>query len=202
MADNSVMGSTDTIASDDIGGVKHQRVKVEYGADGSATDVAPGTPLPVFPNNTGRTFINFYANGVAAGTNGTETAITLVKSAAAGSATSSAVSHVITSGKRFRIVQITFASRGHATATAQISTFSIRVNTSGATTTTSNTWIAGRVATPATANAWDRLQLFFDDMGMELVGDGTLTFGVTAAAAYTTNAPTWDVIITGYEYTP
>lgn len=47
MADNTAQGGTDTIATDDISGVKHQRVKVEYGADGSATDVAAATPLPV-----------------------------------------------------------------------------------------------------------------------------------------------------------
>lgn len=47
MADNTLQTGTDTIATDDIGGVKHQRVKVEYGADGSATDVSSTNPLPV-----------------------------------------------------------------------------------------------------------------------------------------------------------
>lgn len=52
MADNTTLNSGsggDVIASDDIGGVKHQRVKVEFGADGSATDVADvdGARLPV-----------------------------------------------------------------------------------------------------------------------------------------------------------
>jgi len=50
MADNTVLNTGsggDTIATDDIGGVKHQRVKVEYGADGSATDVSATNPLPV-----------------------------------------------------------------------------------------------------------------------------------------------------------
>jgi hypothetical protein len=32
------------------------------------------------------------------------------------------------------------------------------------------------------------------------VGDGTLQIGVTALATYTTNAPTWDVQIIGYEF--
>ena len=45
---NTAAGSPgDTIAADDIGGVKHQRVKVQYGADGSATDVSTVYPLPV-----------------------------------------------------------------------------------------------------------------------------------------------------------
>jgi len=41
------MSGGDTFASDDIAGVKHQRVKLEHGADGSATDVSAASPLPV-----------------------------------------------------------------------------------------------------------------------------------------------------------
>lgn len=49
MSDNVPItaGAGTSIASDDIGGVQHQRVKVEYGADGSATDVSATNPLPV-----------------------------------------------------------------------------------------------------------------------------------------------------------
>jgi hypothetical protein len=52
MADNTILNTGtggDTIATDDIGGVKHQRVKIEYGGDGSATDVSTTTPLPIRP---------------------------------------------------------------------------------------------------------------------------------------------------------
>lgn len=35
-----------TIAADEIGSVHHQRVKVQYGPDGSATDVSVATPMP------------------------------------------------------------------------------------------------------------------------------------------------------------
>lgn len=50
MTDNTTLNSGsggDTIASDDIGGVKHQRVKVQHGADGAATDVSAASPLPI-----------------------------------------------------------------------------------------------------------------------------------------------------------
>lgn len=50
MADNvtlNAMSGGTTVAADDISSVWHQRVKVQYGADGSATDVATTTPLPV-----------------------------------------------------------------------------------------------------------------------------------------------------------
>ena len=50
MADNTELtagSGGDTIATDDIAGVKHQRVKIQYGDDGSATDVSDTNPLPI-----------------------------------------------------------------------------------------------------------------------------------------------------------
>jgi hypothetical protein len=55
MADNTVLNTGtggDTISTDDIAGVKVQRVKVQHGADGSATDVSTASPLPVDQTNT------------------------------------------------------------------------------------------------------------------------------------------------------
>ncbi len=53
MADNVAItaGAGTTIASDDIGGVQHQRVKLQHGTDGSASDVAYNNPLPVYIDN-------------------------------------------------------------------------------------------------------------------------------------------------------
>lgn len=49
MADNVNIPSSGSVpvAADDIGGVLHTRVKVQHGADGSATDVSTASPLPV-----------------------------------------------------------------------------------------------------------------------------------------------------------
>src|SRR4051812_46208755 len=49
MADNVAItpGAGTSIATDDIGGVQYQRVKVTFGADGTASDVSSGSPLPV-----------------------------------------------------------------------------------------------------------------------------------------------------------
>ena len=45
---NRVSGTPgDTIAADEIGGIKHQRVKVQHGVDGSASDASDATPVPV-----------------------------------------------------------------------------------------------------------------------------------------------------------
>ena len=51
MADNVILNSPTTvgatIATDDVGGVQHQLIKVEFGADGVATPVTAAAPLPV-----------------------------------------------------------------------------------------------------------------------------------------------------------
>ena len=49
MADNTVLNTGtggDTIASDDIAGVKHQRVKISVGDDGAAADMSDARPMP------------------------------------------------------------------------------------------------------------------------------------------------------------
>jgi hypothetical protein len=203
MSDNTTLNpgaSGDVIGSDDIAGVKYQRIKLIHGADGTNDgDVSNANPLPVIVVDTTRTDIQFYAVGQASGTTGTETMITLSK-ASGTAAVSTGTSFVITSGKRFRITSITFGSRGHATATIQVSTFTLRINTGGATVVGSLARLSHRTATPATASAWDRFSVSLPDAGYDIAGDGTLTFGVSANAVFTTNAPTWDVLITGYEY--
>lgn len=55
MADNTTLNAGtggDVIATDDIGGVKHQQVKVEWGVDGTATPVSAANPMPVVQTGT------------------------------------------------------------------------------------------------------------------------------------------------------
>ncbi len=50
MADNVELNAGSggaTTATDEISGVHHQRIKIQHGADGSATDVSTASPLPV-----------------------------------------------------------------------------------------------------------------------------------------------------------
>ena len=48
MSDNTTLpGTGDVIASDDIGGVKYQRVKLTHGEDGEALDASNVNPVPV-----------------------------------------------------------------------------------------------------------------------------------------------------------
>lgn len=52
MADNTTLpGTGDVIASDDISGVKYQRVKITFGDDGEATDASAANPVPVTVSN-------------------------------------------------------------------------------------------------------------------------------------------------------
>jgi hypothetical protein len=183
-----------TVATDDV---------VPTSQSGTWT-VQPGntpntTAWNVNTNTLGRTELRYYAVAAASGSTGVETAITLTKSSGT-SATSSAASQTPTSGKKFRITHFSVATRGNATATIQSTTFNLRVNTAGSCGTSSTPIIlSARSATPATASAWDRYVIPLDQ-GTEIPGDGTLQFCITAAATFTTNAPTWDVTIVGYEY--
>ena len=140
-----------------------------------------------------RSPINFYATnitGVAV-----EALISLTKSQAM-NATSSATSFTITSGKILRLESLTIATRGNATATIQSTTFNLRYASSGSLSASSTpVLLSARSATPATASAWDRLTL---PIGIELSGSGS--FGISAIATFVTNAPTLDLVLTGFEY--
>lgn len=68
MADNVLLNGGaggDTCAADDIGGIKHQRIKIEHGADGSATDVSSASPLPTRQNGATSTLSATAANAAS-----------------------------------------------------------------------------------------------------------------------------------------
>lgn len=149
-----------------------------------------------------RTYVNFYATSIASGSTTTETIITLSRQSGTAAA-SSATTFVLTTGKRFRLTSFEVGSRGHATGTVQISTFNLRVNTGGACTASSTPIILAKTtATPATGSAYDRAVVAGSppDGIIEIAGDGTLQLCISAAATFSTNAPTWFVHMTGYEY--
>jgi len=68
MADNVPVtpGAGATIATDDIGAVHHPYVKVEFGADGTATKVDDAAPLPVREPRTGAATVVSVGDSVAA----------------------------------------------------------------------------------------------------------------------------------------
>jgi hypothetical protein len=80
MADNTVLNAGtggDTIATDDIAGVKYQRVKISVGADGSATDVSTAAPLPVNDAGGSLTVDNTVLSVVGGGTEATAQRVTI-----------------------------------------------------------------------------------------------------------------------------
>jgi hypothetical protein len=149
--------------------------------------------------DSGRTAVCLFGTALAVGATGVETALTLSKSAGT-AANTSAVSFVVTAGKRFRITSIVASQVGNAVATTATSVFSLRINTAAAVTTASTPIVlAGRAATPATAGAQQVVPLEVPE-GLEITGDGTLQIGATVNSVYVTNAPTVDLLIAGYEY--
>lgn len=69
MADNTQLNAGtggDIAASDDIGGVKYQRVKATFGVDGVATDVSATNPLPMVEPDAGTTGTISAADAVVA----------------------------------------------------------------------------------------------------------------------------------------
>lgn len=68
MADNTILNvgaGGDTVATDDIAGIKYQRVKIEHGADGSATDTSLAAPLPTRSTGAASTTANVAANAAS-----------------------------------------------------------------------------------------------------------------------------------------
>jgi len=60
MADNTTINrgtDGDVIATDDISGVKHQLVKMEFGKSDTAVQVSADDPLPVIPSNSSASFL-------------------------------------------------------------------------------------------------------------------------------------------------
>lgn len=80
MADNLTLNSGSggaTLAADEISGVHHQRVKIQHGADGSATDVSTASPLPVSDAGGSLTVDNSTLSVVGGGTESTALRVTL-----------------------------------------------------------------------------------------------------------------------------
>lgn len=91
MADNVAItaGAGTSVATEDVSGVHHQKVKVEYGPDGAATLVDAGTPLPVTDSAlaTALASILSVVDGLEGFTDGLEGLLTTVRDKSADVAT-------------------------------------------------------------------------------------------------------------------
>ncbi len=159
MADNTVLNTGsggDTIASDDIGGVKYQRVKLIIGADGTNDgDVASANPMPVTGTvtaNLGATD-NAVLDDIAAQVLAIKTAIEILDNAISGSEIQAdIVSSALPTGAATAAKQPALGTAGTAAAdvvTVQgiTSMTPLLVNGSGATQPVSGTVTANLSAT-------------------------------------------------------
>ena len=67
MADNTTYteGSGISVATDDVSGVHHQRIKIEQGSDGTAADIAPTSPLACRPGHPSTGYLTNAAVSIA-----------------------------------------------------------------------------------------------------------------------------------------
>lgn len=188
MADNTQLNTGtggDLLSTDDIGGgVKVQRTKVQYGADGSATDVSSTTPLPVSQP------LNWQAYGSARVTiEPTELFFDQLETLDANRWTTAGTAPTFANG------QVTFASSTTAAATSQLisvptfiqgastwlqSAFAVKLDASGAAVTGAHRFFGHGTApgTPATTSAATKLT---DAWGFEVDTDGKMYAVVYAA---------------------
>lgn len=150
--------------------------------------------------NSGRTSISLYNSTITAGTSASETAYNLFSCKGTSACSAAAASYACTSGKTLRLNNVSVAMRGGAAASTAVTTFTFRINTGGAVTTTSTPVIWPiRVALPPSASTFASRDIQISE-GYEVTCNGTLQIGVTTNSTYTTNTPTLDVLISGYEY--
>ena len=188
---NPVVGQAGVAAG--AGNVDAKTQRVVVAADQSIIPVK-------LTHEVGKTTFSFYTTASQTpSASSTEDLITF-NFAQGTAAPTSGTSFVIPNGQTLRITSLIIEARGSSTATAQTSVFALRVNTAGAITTGSTLMYRARVATPATANAVDRITITFPH-GLDIVGNGTVQFGMTAQSTYVTNAPTWFVHANGFLFT-
>jgi hypothetical protein len=147
---------------------------------------------------TGVNFL-FSGAGLAAAATTVEQLLTLALFNGNTGLVTSGNSFTIPAGKIFRISNIILGSRGNVTATAQVTTFSLRVNPAGAVVVGSTPIFSFRTMTPPTSDALDRATIIGAD-DIEIIGNGTLQIGLTANSVYVTNPPTLDALIAGFLY--
>lgn len=185
-------------------GVAFVRARVLTGtATGGLTVVAQPGGLPFTPTLTlsppQRTAVVLWGAALAVGATNVESLLTLSQSRGTAAVVTGS-SYVIPAGKRLKVQALLFTQVGSPTATAATTVFRWRYNPAGNVTTTSAPiLLTTRLASPSTALSFQQFNVPLAE-GYELAGDGTAAFGFTVTPTYTTNAPTVDVQLIGYEY--
>lgn len=194
-------GVTDASQTVGSGLGKFMHVTIDGGNTGLVADVtAKGTQgaeaLTVQDyKDSGRTFVTLTATGVAGVTS---EALFSFSQNKGGTITASVSSYTITSGKTFRIQSVALSVRAGAAA-VPFSRCILRSNTAGATVVGSNVvYNFGEVfGISATIGVGGNGFVNFPD-GLEIAGNGTISFGVSHLDQATTNVINFTLC--GYEY--
>lgn len=223
MADNVVINAGaggDTIAADDVGGVKYPRNKMVWGADGAVNDVSAAAPLPTnlttLPTLTkgtqgstgistqdlkdaGRNVTNYFMALPIVTTNA-EVMQSLTGYKGGIEVVATATPAVVTAGKTYRINTIILTYTAVATMGSAI--FRLRANLSGVGVIGSPlvaSWIVGTSA--ATAGVTSQLVVNFPD-GLEFAAGTGLAVGMKGLDATFGNAAVGygSIAIFGSEY--
>jgi len=147
--------------------------------------------------DAGRTFLAFTVQNLTAGTSGSE-AMASFSQNKGGSVTGSVTSYTVTSGKRLRLTGFQMAITAQAATVVRL-LGNIRSNTGGATITSSALVAGFDIGGPAVSGqtAWMNMDL---GEAIEILGDGTLTMGVSFVPTWTTTAAKVSITLLGYEY--
>lgn len=159
--------------------------------------VTAAATLPVAITDNARTSIALSGVALAVGATGVETALTL--SMVRGTTINSSTTFATPAGKQLRVQALLVTMVGSVTATAYNATWRLRYNATGAVTTTSPVLLSGRLSSSAAAYSWQQWVTQIPDEYWLPAGDGTAQFGFTVNATYTTNPPTIDVALLGFE---
>jgi hypothetical protein len=185
-------------------GVSYVRARLTTGTTTGGLTVAvlaggmPFSPV-VAVAQPARTTVVLYGTALAVGATTVEAMLTVAQQKGV-AAVNSSTSFIIPNGKRFRMQAIVLAQVGNATATLASTIIRMRYNATGAAVVGSTPILwQSRIVTPASASAYVATDVSIPD-GLELTGDGVGQYGFSVNSTYTTNAPTVDLMITGYEY--
>ena len=176
MADNTTLNAGvggDVIATDDIAGVKHQRVKLEFGVNGAASDVSPSNPLPVSLEASNTSDVHGQLVGV--------TRITQITTKFFQQAPSNFLN--ITASGGATATGPTAGAAVFATGTATTASLQAQTPTSILYTSQYEAWavLSGAFTTPTSAASFQRLGIY-DAVNGYFFGYNGTTFGLTVRA--------------------
>ncbi len=206
-ADNGIVASTQTIFNTgapvqyraSVVGVASVRFRVTS-ASSAVTSVViqPSNTTTILQTAESTVSAVYFQRGVTASPASTETIIPINRTLGTDNSQTSLSNGTPSSGRTFKITAIQLGLQGNTTtATTAGCTFRIRYQPASAG-TSSPLLVETRLGVPATIGAYSVANVALPDAGFDI--QSGYYFCVTYTAVYTSNPPSVDVAIFGYEY--